>query len=91
MQSTKTALVFDSCLFQIHKYELGLVFPSWLHVCLAKSLISLRVFTVWSGSWQVILWIAKDPKRHQADNEDSDQPVQVNKCNFVGINMSRLM
>ena len=39
-------------------------FPTRLHVCPAKTQISLHFRAVWSDSLQGTLWAAKDPKRH---------------------------
>ena len=43
------------------------------HVCPAKTQISQRIHTVWSGSLLCAQWEAKDPRFLHADSEDSDQ------------------
>ena len=49
----------------------------------AKTQIRLRIRAVWSESSQRTLWIAKDPKRLQADTEDSDQPARM--CTLIWV------
>ena len=53
-------------------------FPT-LHVGPAKTQIILRIRTVRSESSQGNLWVAKDPKRFQADIEDSNQTAQMRR------------
>ena len=73
-------------------------FPTRLHMRPAK--ISMRIRTVWSEYSQGTLWVAKDPKRLQADSEDSGQHARMHRlmwvfagrsCNPVGIAVARLI
>ena len=50
-----------------------------LQVRPANTRISLHILTVWSESSQGFLWVAKYPKRLQAESEDSD-PLDESIC-----------
>ena len=60
----------------------GTGFPTSLHLCPAKSQISLHINVVWSESLQSTLWVEKDSIHCQVDNEDDNQLGHT--CNLVG-------
>ena len=55
------------------------------HVPPVKILIRLRFCAVWSESWLGAFWIAKDAKFLHADNEDSDQTVQMYRLIWIHV------
>ena len=78
----------------------GTAFPIRLHVCPAKTLISLRLRAGGSESTQGNLYVAKALKRLKADNEDSDQTARMRRligvfaghtCNVIGNAVFRLV
>ena len=69
----------DEALITTRRYmSRGTAFLTRLRVHPAKNQIS----AVWSESSQGIMWVDKDPKRLQADNEESDQtgPMRMQSC-----------
>ena len=74
-------------------YELGITFPTGLHMRLVKTRIKLCICAVWSESLESNLWVVKDPKCLLANSKGSDLSVQMywliwvfagHKCNIVG-------
>ena len=59
------------------KMSRAAAFPTWWHVCPAKTNISLRCLAIWSESTLCILWVANAWKHLKADSEDSDQPAHL--------------
>ena len=74
--------------------------PTKWSVCSAKARVSLGIRPVWSESSLCAQWVAKDPRFHHADSEDSDQTGRTSRliwvfagrtCHFVGFVMGWLM
>ena len=61
----------------------GTAIPTKLHVRPAMTQISQRISAVWPESSKGSLCVTKDPKRLQADSEDSDKPSRVRNLNWV--------
>ena len=51
----------------------SIIKPTKLHVCPAKTHISLGICLVWSDPLLCAQWVAKNPRRLQVGSEDSDQ------------------
>ena len=75
-----------TCPFSLKRKKVvsrGTAFPTRLHMCPAKIQIILRIRADWSESSQGTQWVAKDPKRLQADSEDSDQTARMRRLIWV--------